>query len=228
MRFLPLAALAALAVLVLPSAAYSADVVLVNQTWICSSAVDLDLVSVTINDSTGKDGLSLRSGCTGHIHELRVLTNGADGIKITNSNSAPAHDLTVDFGSVVCNGHPSGAHQDGIQAMAGMRITLNLIEFDCASSVSNLRLSKAGGMVTTPTDVVCDRCVVRGPWAVIGNSIRSGLRNSYLCSSGITITPAAVDPVNENNIALSDERCNPDPVGPPGPVPPPPPPGVGG
>ena len=74
------------------------QVVLVNQTFECSSykqPVDFDLVKVTINAPTGRvDAIHTGPRCTGRIGRIEVDTWNADGVKIHPGT----HDLVIEGG----------------------------------------------------------------------------------------------------------------------------------
>ena len=211
-----LAAVAAAAILVappLPSGGGPKTVVQTDRTWVCSGAVDLDSVTVTMTPKAGgtrqeKDAVHLQPGCTGTIGRITVTTSVADGIKV----AAGVHDLVVAGGTVRCLAKAPTLHQDGIQVMGGDRITFRKMDIDCgrpAESLinSNMFINMAGRATTPPTDVVCDECTFGGGAAhtvLVQNSIRSGVSNSTLCRAKfpnltLTIGSAAIDPVNVGN-----------------------------
>jgi Ca2+-binding RTX toxin-like protein len=181
------------------------SIVLVDRQWRCTSAVDLDLVKVTMH--SGGDAISIASGCSGRIGRVEVDTWAADGIKVQNAAPAAA-DLVVEGGYVECHALSPGSHQDGVQAMGGSRLTFRNLTVDCLGN-SNFYVNRAGSGASTPTDVVCDGCVL-GPRSAstlfIGSSVRSGARNSFVCegryfdvrieratapvSSGLEVIPA--------------------------------------
>jgi hypothetical protein len=189
------------------------QIALVDQTWTCTSHVDLDLVQVTmteksIGDRPREDAVRLRAGCTGRIGKLVVNQWAGDGVKVAQG----VHDLTVDGGSVRCHAKAPRLHQDGIQVMGGESITFRNLTVDCGRQQdrlvnSNLFIKEAGKSTSPPTDVVCDGCRLGG-WAAhtadIQTSVGSGLRNSTLCVARfprltLTIGPGASSPVNSGN-----------------------------
>jgi hypothetical protein len=209
--------LLAAAILAAPSAA-AADggpktIVQTNKTWVCSSAVELTSVTVTMTPAasgTGdaRDAVHLQPGCTGTIGRIDITTSVADGIKV----AAGVHDLVVGGGKIRCLAKSPVLHQDGIQVLGGDRITFKGMDVSCgrpdASLVnSNMFINMAGRSTTPPTDVVCDSCTFGGDAAhtvLVQNSIRSGVLNSTLCRAKypnltLTIGSAAVDPVNTGN-----------------------------
>lgn len=211
-----LAALAAAAIVAAPSLAAGPSpktVVQTDHTWVCSGAVDLDSVTVTMTPSVGGsrqgwDAVHLQPGCTGTIGRIDVTTSVADGIKV----AAGVHDLVVGGGTIRCLAKAPVLHQDGIQVLGGERITFKNMHVDCgrpAESLinSNMFINMAGRATTPPTDVVCDGCTFGGGAAhtvSIQNSIRSGVENSTLCRAKypnltLTIGSAAIDPVNIDN-----------------------------
>lgn len=183
---------------------------LVDQPWQCRGPVDLDLVKVTMRSNV--DAISIGSNCTGRIGRVEVDTWSADGIKVQNS-SPVARDLVIGGGYVKCHAIAAGAHQDGVQAMGGTRIVFRGLAVDCLGN-SNFFVNAAGSGASTPTDVVCEGCVL-GPRSAstlfIGTSVRSGARGTVICSGryiGLRIG-AATSPVNDGNYLApaSDPRC---------------------
>jgi hypothetical protein len=79
--------------------------IVVNATWLCNTAVDLDLVKVTITDG---DHDAIRfDNCSGRVGRVEIDTNGLDGLKVRNIEPV-AHDLTIEGGYVRCTGRPEG------------------------------------------------------------------------------------------------------------------------
>jgi Ca2+-binding RTX toxin-like protein len=193
-----------------PSPDPSRSIVLVDRQWRCTTAVDLDLVKVTMR--SGGDAISLASGCSGRIGRVEVDTWTADGIKVQNAGPV-ASDLVVDGGYVECHAVAPGSHQDGIQAMGGSRLTFRNLTIDCLGN-SNFFVNRAGGGASTPTDVVCEGCIL-GPRSAstlfVGSSVRSGARSSLVCEGRYfdVRIEAAVSPVTSGTIVVpaSDSRC---------------------
>ena len=131
-----------------------------------------------------------------------------------NAPAPVAHDLLIGGGYIRCFDHVPGAHQDGIQALGGERITFRDIEINCNSTV-NAQFFVAGSNNAIPADIVCDRCFLGSGAAstfAIGASVRSGVRNSLVCQGRFrssNITAAATDPVDVGNTILpaTDPRC---------------------
>ena len=189
-------------------------VVEVDRAWTCRGPVDLDLVKVTMNEGArGSDAIYLRTNCSGTIRRIEIDTWTGDGVKI-NAPAPAAHDLTIWGGYIRCYDHPPGAHQDGVQALGGERITFRNVEINCNSQPNAQFFLSAsnGGM---PTDVVCERCFLGSGAAttlLIGESIRSGARKSLLCNGRFRVLGVALDavePQNSGNTVLpaSDSRC---------------------
>jgi hypothetical protein len=183
------------------------SVVLVDQEWHCTTAVNLTLVKVTLQNRSGNP-IYLEDGCTGRIDRIEVDTWFEDGVKLQR-----AHDLVIGGGYITCHARAGTVHQDGIQAPAGLRVTFYGLRIDCPQS-PNAALFINRGADVTPTDVVCDGCMLlpANSTVNINNSVRSGVRNSTVCTgraSAIYIQEGAVDPVNSNNTVLprSDPRC---------------------
>ena len=201
-----------------PPAAH--QVVQVDRTWTCSSAVDLDLVKVTITrkvigDRRREDAVHLRPGCTGRIGRLVVVQWAGDGVKVAEG----AHGLTVGGGSINCLGKAPGLHQDGIQVLGGAQITFRNLKIDCGRRNSrlvnsNFFVSQAGRSRLPPRDVVCDACSL-GAWAAhtvsVQRSVRSGVQGSTICIARfpqltVTVGHGAQDPVRQRNTV---RQCGP-------------------
>jgi hypothetical protein len=199
---------------------------LANSTWYCNTAVDLQLVRVTIVDGRLRDAIRI-DDCSGRIGRVEVVTNGIDGLKVRNTEPV-AHDLAIEGGYVRCTGHPEGAHQDGIQVLGGTRVTFrNLViwcgdpqsEFGTGVNSSALIAAGGAGGASTPTDVVIESSVM-GPGTANGvlveSSVRSGIRGSVACpdwtpaGGPVLIGAAAVDGIDVDNEkpALDDPRCS--------------------
>jgi hypothetical protein len=193
---------------------------LVDKPWICSGPVDLDSVSVTFNPGPGgqgtdaNDAVLLRSGCTGRIKQVSIVQNRGDGIKV----SGGAHDLVVEGGSIRCYAHDLGDHQDGVQAMGGERITFFNLDDQCLSATNAAFFISTGtNSQTTPTDVVCDGCYLRGGGITVRNyaSRHSGVINSRIVSGpvrALATRPPAVEPIATANTVLPRILPGPDGV----------------
>jgi hypothetical protein len=199
-----------------PSPSPSGSVVLVDRTWTCTGAVDLDLVKVTMRTADA-DAIHLRTNCTGRIGRIEVQTWTRDGLKV-NAPAPAAHDLVIEGGYIRCYGASAG-HQDGIQAMGGQRVTFRNLEVNCSSNPAQQFFvnSVNGGR---PTDIVCEGCVLGARAAstlLVMSSTRSGARNSIVCTGryfSIRIESQAVSPVNSGNtvVPATDPRCTPPPA----------------
>jgi hypothetical protein len=198
-----------------PPAPGGRNIVLNDQPFVCNGPVDYDLVKVTMRTSN-RDAISLAAGCTGRIGRIEVESWTQDGVKVQNGTSNPAHDIVIGGGYVKCHDIAAGAHQDAMQAMAGTRITFRNVTFDCLGH-SNFFVAVGGGGQSTPTDVVCENCVL-GPnganAARIADSMRSGLRNTLGCRSyrygdGLIFMSSADNEVNVGNAEVNpnDARC---------------------
>ncbi len=188
-------------------------VVDVDKTWICNGPVDLDLVKITMNTGAKDvDAIHLRTNCSGTIRRIEVDTWAGDGIKI-NAPSPVAHDLVIWSGYIRCYDKPAEAHQDGIQALGGERITFRNLEINCNSGANaQLFLNAANGGM--PTDIVCERCFMGSGAATtlrVSESVRSGARNSTICPGRFrdVNTAGSQEPVNVGNTVLpiGDARC---------------------
>jgi hypothetical protein len=188
-------------------------VVQTDKTWVCTGKVDLDLVKITMNiGARDRDAIHLRQDCSGHIRRVEIDSWAGDGIKI-NAPAPAAHDLVIWGGYIRCYDRPAEAHQDGIQALGGERITFRNLEVNCRSGANaQLFLNAANGGM--PTDIVCERCFLgsgAGTTLRISQSLRSGARNSTLCPGrfrDINVVNST-DPVDIGNVVLppEDQRC---------------------
>jgi hypothetical protein len=179
----------------------------VNKGWTCQSAVNLESVTVTMNQAGGPlptqgagndDAVHLSHGCTGSIGKITIVQYRGDGIKV----GWGAHDLTVGGGSIRCLAHDPGKHQDGIQVMGGQRVTFVGLDDQCQSSNNSAFFVNRGTTSQeSPTDVVCSACYLQGGGITvrIGTSVRSGVRGStvvagHLSAARISKT-SAVNPI---------------------------------
>lgn len=189
--------------------------VIQDSSWTCTGRVDLDLLKITMRPgSEAADAVYLRKDCSGVIRRIEIETWIADGVKI-NAPAPAAHDLLIGGGYIRCFDRLPAAHQDGVQILGGERITFRNVEINCNSNPNAqfFVTGTAGGM---PTDVVCDRCFLgfgAASTIAIGQSIRSGVRNSLVCPGRfrpINLTSNAVDPVLTGNSILpeNDTRCS--------------------
>lgn len=184
------------------------EVVLEDRPFRCRGPVDLDLVRVTIRTAL-EDGIQLDENCTGRIGRVEVETWTADGIVVQN-RGAVAHDLVIESGYVKCHAVASGAHQDGVQVMGGSDLTFRDLRVDCLGN-ANFFLSEGGSHASTPTNVVCEGCVL-GPNSsqtlFYAASVRSGARETTICtgrSRAVRVEPEAEAIVEEENTVLPHE-----------------------
>lgn len=97
--------------------------------------------------------------------------------------------------------------------MGGSSLTFRNLTIDCLGN-SNFYVNRAGGGASTPTDVVCEGCVL-GPQSAstlfIGSSIRSGARSSVVCEGRYfdVRIERATSPVTSETAVVpeSDARC---------------------
>jgi hypothetical protein len=190
------------------------SITLVDRTWVCSSRVNLDSVTVAMGARViaegrrNEDAIHLESGCTGRIGRVDVTQSAADGIKVAEG----AHDLTIGGGRIRCLAKAPVLHQDGVQVMGGTRITFQNLEIDCGRADdrlinSDLFINQSGRSARPPTDVVCEGCTFGG-WAAhtvsVQHSVRSGVTDSSLCLARfpeltLAIGPQALQPVGTDN-----------------------------
>jgi len=186
--------------------------VLEDSPFRCLGKVDLDLVRVTMR-TVVEDAISLDENCTGRIGRIEVETWTGDGIKVQNHGGV-AHDLVIESGYVKCHDIAGDYHQDGIQAMGGRGITFRNLRIDCLGN-ANLFLAEGGQRASTPTDVVCEGCVLgpnSGQTLFYADSIRSGARDTTICTGrfrAVRIEPGAQEMVQAGNEVLphDDPSC---------------------
>ena len=189
----------------LPPPTTGQRVVLTDQAWSCLGPVNLDLVKVTMRTRVD-DAVRIDQNCTGRVGRIEIDTWTADGIKVQNRGDV-AHDLVVESGYVKCHDIFGDYHQDGVQAMGGYRLTFRNLRIDCLGN-SNFFLSRGGSGASTPTDVVCEGCVLgpnAGQTLFYAPSLRSGARNTTICTGrfrAVRIEPGAEQIVNVNNRTL--------------------------
>jgi hypothetical protein len=172
--------------------------------------VNFNLVKVTMR--SGTDAIRLGSGCTGRIGRIEIDTWREDGVKIQNSSSAAAHDLVIESGYIKCHAVAAGAHQDGVQAMGGSRVTFRGLSIDCRGN-SNFFVNRGGGGATRPTAIVCEGCTL-GPRSSttirVNDAASSGARSTLICPGRNLIAfwgdPSSIN-VNNTILALLDSRC---------------------
>jgi RTX calcium-binding nonapeptide repeat (4 copies) len=187
-------------------------VILDDVSWSCTEEVDLDLVKVTMRTQVD-DAVRIDQNCSGRIGRIEVETWTADGIKVQNRGTV-AHDLVIESGYVKCHDVFGEYHQDGIQVMGGTRLTFRNLAVDCLGN-ANLFLSEGGGLSSTPTDVVCEGCILgpnSGQTLFYAGSLRSGVRDTVVCTGrfrAIRIEPGAEEIVEENTRVLphDDPAC---------------------
>lgn len=188
------------------------EVILVDRPFRCTGNVDLDLVRVTMRTALD-DAIRLEENCTGRIGRVEVETWTADGISVQN-RGAVAHDLVIESGYVKCHAVVEGAHQDGVQVMGGRDLTFRGLRIDCLGN-ANFFLAEGGSEASTPTDVVCEGCVL-GPNSsqtlFYADSVRSGARQTTICtgrSRAVRVEPGAEAIVEDGNTVLphGDPSC---------------------
>lgn len=170
--------------------AATGSVTLTDKPFVCSGAVHLASVKVTMKNASG-DAVFLRKGCTGSIGRIEVVQYHGDGIKL-----GAAHDLVVGGGSIRCYGHDSGKHQDGIQILGGSNVSFRNLDVGCYSANNSqvwINDGSGSGPGGVPTNVVFDGGRFQGladggrygPGGAYGfaivNSVGSGVRNATVC-----------------------------------------------
>jgi hypothetical protein len=193
-----------------------ARVVLVDRPFRCADypqPLALDLVKVTLGPNySGRvdDAANLNRGeCTGRIRRLEVDTWIGDGVKI----GAKAHDLVIDGGYVYCHDRTPLKHQDGVQALGGLRLSLRNLHVYCPSSNNASFFLTAGAGAPSqptegdwPTDVVCLNCQLDGgaQTVFIARSIRSGIKDSLVRDGRFRAVRVgeAIQPVVEGLVEL--------------------------
>jgi hypothetical protein len=157
-----------------------------DRTWVCNRPVRLDSVTVTITPDAPRHqgvGIRLDAGCTGTIQAIHVASAVSDGVDVHD-----ARDLTINGGSIVCNGRAEEAHQDGIQAMAGSNVVFRRVTVDCpTASNAGFYVNAIPGRPSMPERILfLDGRI--GPTQsstvfVARHQTGSGVANSVLCRS---------------------------------------------
>jgi hypothetical protein len=200
-------------------AAAAPQVVLEDESFVCTGPVDLDLVKVTMRTyqggrgGPGIDAIVLDPGCTGRIDRIEVDTWLGDGVKVRVGPGA-AHDLSIGSGYVRCHAIHGSIHQDGMQAGAGERITFRKLAIDCLGNSNFYTTGWGGGRAD---GIVCEGCAL-GPNSAStlftnARSERSGARESLVCEGRhprLTFRLASATSVNLGNQRASggDARCS--------------------
>jgi len=200
-------------------------VALADLAWRCNTTVNLDLVKVTLWTRPA-DAVTFGNGCTGRIGRIEVDTWTFDALKTVNASTNAAHDLVVESGYAACHDRLPTNHQDGWQSMGGARITVGNFVWACGDMLDPFAqgvaqavvIARAGAGATIPTDTVVEHSVLMPGAAhtfAIGESIRSGIRDSVVCPDRTGSTPfvdlgGAVDPIYEaiEEAPESDPRCS--------------------
>ena len=173
-------------------------VVLEDESWSCLGPVDIDIVRVTMPTRV-EDAVRIDENCSGRVGRLEVNTWTADGIKVQNRGIV-AHDFVIESGYVKCHDVAGDYHQDGIQVMGGTRLTFRNLAIDCLGN-ANFFLARGGAQSSTPTDVVCENCVL-GPGSAqtlfYATSLRSGVRRSTICTGRFRAVRVEVDALEQD------------------------------
>ncbi len=201
-------------------------VITTTSPWQCAGSLaafgPLPVMVVSTISNPGDDNAINLRGCYGDGDPatvdliLDVRGNGADvgtaydAVRIGQD----AHDLVV-TGNAECGARHSdpSIHQDIVQALSGNRIEFRDFtsgdpftgRWTCWGAGGGWYVTWANGSM--PTDLVCLRCVLAtyNQNLRIDESLRSGARDSvfgYSRSYGIFIGPAALDPLNVNNLVV--------------------------
>jgi hypothetical protein len=190
-----------------------------NLPIIIESRIDNEAIQPEMVDAVALTG----PNCTGDGNPntidliLRISGDGggvgatADAVKLREG----PHDINI-TGYANCGKPAPGAHQDGIQAMLGYRITFSDFRVGdpdqgratCDGAAGGLFIEERSEDDPMPEDILCIRCemitVIHG--LLIGDSVRSGAREStFTAEHPISIQPTAVEPINERNEGISRE-----------------------
>jgi hypothetical protein len=192
---------------------------LVDRKWKCTSAVNVDSVTVTMTGAVDDDAVLLGDGCTGYIGRITVVTYARDGIKV----GGKAHDLTVGGGSVRCYAKIGSVHQDGVQVMGATNILFRNLDDRCYTSNNSdffvtTTTAASGGLPAS--NVICDGCffgasttdprtgkATLGPASTVNigdTAVASGVRNSTVCPGKyFTLRLQSPSSVNYNSTLLT-------------------------
>jgi hypothetical protein len=182
------------------------SITLTDQTFLCYGPLNLKSLQVTIDArSRTSAAVKLEKGCTGTIGSLVVHQSLGDGVDIGG-----ASQLTIGGGSITCDGHSPGAHQDGIQVMSGSYVDFEKIYVACTSATNAQLYINEGREASAPPDhIYCNGCQFHPDpthyhSVTIGASVDSGTIDSLVCPGSApgmvyAVSPDAVDPVNLRN-----------------------------
>ena len=191
--------------------------------WSCTSAVDLDLVKVTLPQVGRRRGVARhrllgphRAARSGRRHGGR--SQGAE--RLPQRGSRSRHRERV---HPLLRSCPGGAHQDGIQAMGGRGSPSNVVFDIVAAAAGNMFINRAGSNATTPTRIVFRNGKVGLPSSAGGPAtpvninvqIDSSIRDSIVCRSprfnnAINTHGNASASVNNTILPVGDPGCAPD------------------
>lgn len=183
-----------------------AEVPVQTTPYVCNGAVDKDGLNIEIR-SANTDAMEINQNCTGSIRNVKIHTWTNDGIKV-KARTPVAHDLVIENVEIICEDVQDGAHQDGVQAMAGKNITFKNLKVRCGLSNAQFFISSEAAV-----NVVCEDCNLGEGASHTANvwGATNGLRNSLLCKPETqryyTKHGAAVDVNNERALA-GDSRCS--------------------
>jgi hypothetical protein len=196
----------------------SPDINLTDQTWHCTGPININSVSVTIDQNAPKnaqDAIHL-DDCSGYIGQIHVIQYQIDGVKISNH----AHDLTINGGTIRCYAHAPDAHQDGVQALGGTNITINNLDDRCYTSTNSDFYLNVNVNVpdSHATNVICNNCFFGasttdpttgrasgGPSATVfigKTAVNSGIENSTVCPGHFYTLREDTNAVNVNTTIL--------------------------
>lgn len=161
------------------------SIVLHNQTWECDAPVNLDSVTVVMDDQSlgASAAVKLGPNCSGTIGSINVTTSLGDGIDVVG-----AAGLHVNGGTISCAGHIGGAHQDGIQAWAGDGVVFSGMQVDCVTANNSgfYVNGSPSGRFPNPNGILFVSGRIEGTQsstAFVNNTTGSGVENSVLCRS---------------------------------------------
>jgi hypothetical protein len=175
-----------------------------NDTYVCKTFQDHQIVNVTEDDNGSEDGVFINDGCTGTL-DVHIITNAVDGIKVHSGD----HKGLIITGSIVCVLKHGIAHQDGVQAMGGSNVQLgdgvhdgSFIVHCPTGNNGGLWVNTGSGGHEVPTNIVCDHCnLFEGNASLhINNSVGSGARNTVLHNGVGGAAPADCKRINSGAV----------------------------